>query len=664
MTTIDTRYPGADRESLVERLHGRPVADPYRWLEDAADPRTLGWQAAQDELWRRHAASLPGRYRFRHRVAALSSVGSVSTPRWRGSRQFVLRRAPGQDHPILYADDAVLIDPMSIDPSGLTTLDSWEPSADGRLLAYQLSRGGDEQSTLYVRDLTTGRLVDHPIERCRYSPVAWLPDGSGFYFVRSRQVWLHRIGKPDDVLVAAAEASYGLQLSADGRWLTISAARGAGNDLWLADLSQSGPERPDLVAAQQDVDARSAMTVGRDGRLYVATTLDAPAGRICRGDPADPEHWQELVAEDATAPLAELAVLDGPELARPLLLVSRIRNTLGEIVVHDLHSGERLGTVPLPGLGTVASLTTRRDGGHELWFAYTDSATPVTIQRYDARSGLTTSWAEPPGGGRTEVEARQVEYRSADGTPVRMLVLAKPGSSGPRPTILYGYGGFGKSLTPSYSAFTLAWVEAGGVFVTANLRGGGEYGADWHWAGILDRKQKVFDDFIAAAQTLIDDGWTTADQLGCCGESNGGLLVGAAITQRPDLFAAAVCSAPLLDMVRYEHSGLGRAWVDEYGSASDPAQLANLLAYSPYHRVVEGTDYPAVLFTVFGADTRVDPLHARKICAALQHATACSRPVLLRLDDDAGHSSAAVSRGVGLAADMLAFLAAHTGLSS
>ena len=243
-----------------------------------------------------------------------------------------------------------------------------------------------------------------------------------------------------------------------------------------------------------------------------------------------------------------------------------------------------------------------------------------------------------------------------------MLVIGKPGEHGPRPTILYGYGGFGQSLTPTYSAFTLAWVEAGGVFVTANLRGGGERGHDWHKAGMLDQKQNVFDDFLAAAESLIAQGWTTSDQLALCGESNGGLLVGAALTQRPELFAAAVLSAPLLDMVRYEQFGLGKSWVPEFGSASDPEQLTNLLAYSPYHRVQPGVKYPAVLFTVFGSDTRVDPLHARKMCAALQHATDGQRPVVLRLEHDSGHAAGAASKGVGLAADMLAFLGHHTGL--
>jgi prolyl oligopeptidase len=466
----------------------------------------------------------------------------------------------------------------------------------------------------------------------------------------------------DDVPVLTRPASYGLELSADGRWLTISAAYGARNDVWLADVTV--PDAPVLAEAQVGVDARSALTVGRDGRLYVGTTLEAPAGRICVGDPRRPTAWTELIAEDADAPLSELAVLDGPELPRPLLAVARTCHTIGQIAIHDLDTGERVGDVPLPGLGTIGSLTTRPDCAHELWFSYTDNVTPATVHRYDARTGRTTAWAAPPGVADTpKTQARQIVYRSADGTLVRMLALARPGRTGPRPTILYGYGGFGQPLTPMYSSFSLAWVEAGGVFVTANLRGGGEEGDRWHRAGRRHHKQKAFDDFIAAAETLVADGWTTHEQLAVCGESNGGLLVGAVVIQRPELFAAAVCSSPVLDMLRYEYSGLGAAWVPEYGSVSDPDDFAYLLAYSPYHHVAAGKDYPAVLFTAAGGDTRVDPLHARKMCAALQHATSSPRPILFRFEDGTGHGASAVSRGVAFAADLLAFLGAHTGLT-
>jgi prolyl oligopeptidase len=494
--------------------------------------------------------------------------------------------------------------------------------------------------------------------------VAWLPDGEAFFYVRDRRVCLHRLGTPaaDDVVIRAEERSYGLGSSHDGRWLTVSAPAGAGNDLWLADLSSSPPERPALRTVQRGADAVTVPAVGRDGRLYLLTTLGAPTGRLCVADPADPGPggWRELVGPDPEAVISDFALLDGP--GGPVLLIGRTRHAISEIGVHDPVTGERVGEVPLPGLGTAGRMSARPEGGHEAWFSYTDGVTPGSVHRYDARTGRTGLWAAAPGAVDVpELESRQIVYASADGTPVRMVVLARPGT-GPRPAILYGYGGFGLSLTPSYSGYILPWVEAGGVFVLAQVRGGGEEGAAWHRDGMLERKQNSFDDFTAAAERLIADGWTTAGRLAACGESNGGLLVGAAITRRPELFAAAVCSAPLLDMVRYEHSGLGPSWRAEYGSAEDPDQLDLLLGYSPYHRVREGVDYPATLLASFGGDSRVDPMHARKMCAALQHATPGTRPVLLRHEDGVGHGARAAGRAVGLAADMLAFLAAHTGL--
>ncbi|GGL12684.1 prolyl oligopeptidase family serine peptidase [Planomonospora parontospora] len=664
-------YPPAERQPVTDLLHGHAVPDPYRWLEDPASPRTRSWSAAQEDLWRAHAAALPGRDRWHARVAELCSAGTVTPPLWRGERRFFLRHEAGREHPVLYTagpdgSEEALVDPGAIDPSGLTVLDRWQPDLTGRLLAYQLSRGGDERSELRVMEVGTRRTVDGPIDRCRYAPVAWLPDGKAFFYVRDRRVCLHRLGTPaaDDVVVCAEERSYGLGSSHDGRWLTVSAPAGAGNDVWLADLAASPPERPGLRVVQEGADAVTVPAVGRDGRLYLLTTLDAPTGWLCVADPADPgpEGWRELVGPDPEAVISDFAVLDGP--GRPVLLVGRTRHAISEIGVHDPATGERVGGVPLPGLGTAGRMSARPEGGCEVWFSYTDGVTPGSVHRYDARTGRTSLWAAAPGAvDAPELESRQIVYASADGTPVRMVVLARPGT-GPRPAILYGYGGFGIPLTPSYSAYILPWVEAGGVFALAQVRGGGEEGAAWHRDGMLERKQNSIDDFTAAAERLITDGWTTAGMLAACGESNGGLLAGAAITQRPELFAAAACSAPLLDMVRYELSGLGPSWRGEYGSAEDPGQLAHLLGYSPYHRVREGVDYPATLLASFGGDSRVDPMHARKMCAALQHATSGDRPVLLRHEEGVGHGARAAGRAAWLAADLLAFLAAHTGLEA
>jgi prolyl oligopeptidase len=685
-------YPEARRLDLTEDVLGHQVSDPYRWLEDGSSAERAGWLRAQAGLFAAYRDELPGRDRLAAQVRALLDVGYTGTPIWRGQRCFFTRRDPGAEHGVLVTrvgdgPAEVLIDPMAIDPSGLTTLDAWQPDKEGRLLAYQLSEGGDEEAVLRVMDVTTGALVDGPVDRCRYSNVAWLPGGKAFYYVRRlppsavpegesqyhRRVYLHQVGMPadDDVLVFGSGRDktnyYSAWVSRDGRWLTISAWRGTAprNDLWLADLSGGDPASPDLQVIQEGVDAQTGARAGRDGRLYLFTDAGAPRGRIAVADPAeptDPATWRELIREDPEAVLRDYAILD--RLERPVLLASWTRHALSEITVHDLATGERLSAVSLPGLGTVTGLSERPEGGREAWFGYTDYTTPSLVLRFDARNSEVSTWATAPGSTEVpSVTARQVTYKSADGTAVRMLVLSgAEAPAGPRPTILYGYGGFDISLTPAYSPNILAWLSHGGVYAVANLRGGSEEGEQWHRAGMLDRKQNVFDDFHAAARALTDGGWTTPGQLAISGGSNGGLLVGAALVQQPSLYAAVVCSAPLLDMVRYERFGLGETWNVEYGTASDPEQLGWLLSYSPYHHVVPGTAYPAVLFTVFTNDTRVDPVHAYKMCAALQHATSSGRPVLLRAEDQAGHGARAVSRTAELAGDNLAFAARHTGL--
>ncbi|MFI9558369.1 prolyl oligopeptidase family protein [Nonomuraea endophytica] len=677
-------YPTARREELVDDLHGTPVPDPYRWLEDPDSPETQGWLLGQEALYEEQVKP----QRFRERIEELLQSGSVGVPVWRGERYFFSRRLPGQEHAVYYVVDAdgterPLIDPMRIDPSGLTTLDAVQPDKEGRLLAYQISVGGDEESVLYLIDVATGTRLEGPIDRCRYSPIAWLPGGEAFYYVRRlpgtevpenerqfhRRVYLHRVGTSteDDVMIFGAGLKmtnyYGVSVSRDGRWLQISASEGTAprNDLWVADLTASPLDDPDLVVVQEGVDAQTGLHFGRDGRLYVHTDRDAPRGRICLADPAEPQVWRDLIPEDAEAVLSDFAILD--DLTDPVMLVGWTRHAISEISVHRLEDGERLGEVPTPGLGSIGGISERPEGGYEAWFGYTDNTTPPTIQRYDARTGETTLWAASPGAVDVPpVKTSQAVYTSKDGTEVRMLIIEPVDRDGPRPTILNGYGGFGISMTPGYSASILTWVEAGGVYAIANLRGGGEEGEDWHRAGMLGNKQNVFDDFHAAAEHLVATGVTTSAQLGISGGSNGGLLVGAALTQRPELYAAVVCSAPLLDMVRYELFGLGATWNVEYGSAKEPEGFGWLWSYSPYHHVREGVPYPATLFTVFQSDSRVHPLHAWKMCAALQHASGASRPVLLRNETEVGHGARSLSRTIDLSADTLTFLARNTGL--
>jgi prolyl oligopeptidase len=711
MASFSAGYPHARRLDLVDDLFGHQVADPYRWLEDADSAQTRDWLAAEEALWAGYRDGLTEREPFAARVRELLRVGSVGVPAWRGGMRFYTRRDPDQEHAVLYASDheisgmsgapfapdipgageRVLIDPFAVDPTGRTTLDAWQPDKEGRLLAYQLSHGGDEESLLGVMDVATGEVMDGPIDRCRYSGVAWLPGGKAFYYTRRlppetvpdgesqyhRRVYLHIVGEPPefDAMVFGEGRDkttyYGASVSMDGRWLIISASIGTAprEDVWLADLTASDPAAPAFVPVTVGLDAMTSPRIGRDGRLYVFTDLAAPRGRICVADPAapGPEGWRDLIGEDPSAVLRDYAILD--ELDRPVMVISRTRHAVSEVTVHDLATGEQLAALDLPGIGSVGGIGERPEGGHEAWFGYTDYTTPPIVLRYDAAAGELVTWAKSPGSvaAPPNVTASQVTYHSADGTPVRMVVIEPGGEatarSDERSCILYGYGGFDISMTPGYSANILAWVEAGGVYAVAGLRGGSEEGEEWHRAGMLDRKQNVFDDFHAAAEHLIATGVTSRSRLAVWGGSNGGLLVGAAVTQRPDLFSAAVCSAPLLDMVRYERFPIGETWNTEYGTAASPAELEWLLGYSPYHRVVEGTGYPAVLFTVFTSDTRVDPLHAYKTCAALQHASASERPVLLRAEGQVGHSQRAVSLSAALAGDCLAFVARETGLS-
>ena len=704
MASFTPQYPPAPRLDLTEDLFGHRVADPYRWLEDAGSAQTSQWLAAEEELWAAYRAQLPDRDRFAGRVHELMQVGAVGVPAWRGTARFYSRRDPGQEHGVLYvADDAgerALIDPVAIDPSGRTTLDGWQPDKEGRLLAYQLSSGGDEESLLRVMDVASGELVDGPIDRCRYSGVAWLPGGKAFYYVRRlppeavpdgesqyhRRLYLHVVGTaPETDALVFGEGRdkttyYGASVSRDGRWLMLWASIGTAprEDVWLADLSASDPAAPAFTPVTVGLDAQTSLRAGRDGRLYVFTDLDAPRGRICVADPAapGPEGWRDLIPEDPSAVLRGFAILDNDgednddELTRPVLVVSRTRHAVSEVTVHDLATGSRLATLGLPGIGSVGGIAERPEGGHEAWFGYTDYTTPPVVLRYDATTGAVDTWATSPGSvsDPPAVRASQVTFQSADGTDVRMVLLEPGGEgtvrSGEKSTVLYGYGGFDISMTPGYSPSILAWVEAGGVYAIAALRGGSEEGEEWHRAGMLDRKQNVFDDFHAAASWLIASGVTSAERLAAWGGSNGGLLVGAALTQWPSLFSAVVCSAPLLDMVRYERFGLGETWNTEYGSASSATELPWLLGYSPYHRVADGVAYPAVLFTVFTNDTRVHPLHAYKMCAALQHATSSSRPVLLRAEGQVGHGQRAVSLAAALAGDCLAFAAKETGLGN
>ena len=686
-------YPDALRLDVVDDMHGTAVADPYRWLEDPADERTVAWQGQQAALMADERSTWGRRDHFVDRVAELLGSGTVSPPYYRGNRYFLTRREPGQQFAVLYlVDDAgerVLLDPMALDPSGRTTLDAWQPSKEGTRLAYQLSVGGNEESLLYVMDVDSGEILEGPIDRCRYSPVAWVPGGASYYYVRRiapellpdsernfhRRVYLHRVGQPthtDTVVFGAGMTMtnyYGVEVSRDGCWLQVSASEGTEprNDLWVADLMSSPLDAPAFTLVQGDVDAQTSLEFARDGRVFVSTNLDAPRGRFACTTPGAwrPDQWVDLIPEYSEAVLESVTLLDGSELDEDLLLVVRTSHGVARMTSHRAADGALLRDVPLPGAGTVGGPVESIDGGPVCWLVYTDHTTVPTIYSFDARTGDITLHSLPPGSVEVpQVFSRQVEYTSLDGTTVRMFVISPAdGPDRPRPTVLYGYGGFGIPLAPGYSAAVLAWVEAGGVWAVANLRGGGEEGEQWHRDGMLGKKQNVFDDFHAAAEWLTAQGWTSPQQLGIYGGSNGGLLVGAAMTQRPELYNAVVCVAPLLDMIRYTTSELGPTWTVEYGDPEDAEQFGWLHAYSPYHRVAPDTDYPASMFAVFDNDTRTDPMHGRKMCAAVQHATSGTRPILLRTEGDVGHGARSLDKSVQETADTLSFFARWTGLS-
>jgi prolyl oligopeptidase len=692
-------YPDARRLDDAEELWGHHVADPYRWLEDPTAPDAAAWSAAEDELWAAWAAGHPERELLTDRILGLSP-GFRGAPTTVAGRRFWTQRAPGQDHAVVWVDDDAgarpLVDPNALAADGTVTLDGWAPSIEGDRLAYLLSSGGDEESSLWVRDVATGALVEGPVDRVRYSPLAWLPGGEELLYVRRlapgavpageeafhRRAWRHRVGSDpdrDDQLLFGSDglgpdidktAYLGVDVTDDGRWVTVTVSLGTAprNELWLAELPA-----PDAAPAWRPVltgvDAQASPSWDRRNNLWILTDIGAPRRRLVRAHPArpDPADWEEVLGEDPEGGVLESWVLAGEH-----IVALRSRHSLAEISVHDRATGRHQRDVTLPGPSS-ADLTGRPDEGEEVWVGLTGYASPYAAAPLDVGDGSLGAFLAAPGPAPDlpAVRSHLVSFRSQDGTEVRMTVVASAsggdsaGGERTRPAVLYGYGGFNVPLSPAYSSTIAAWVAAGGVWAVANLRGGSEEGEAWHRDGMREHKHHVFEDFEAAADRLVAGGWTTHEQLGIFGGSNGGLLVGAALTRSPERYRAVVCSAPLLDMVRYERFGLGATWNDEFGTADDPEELAWLLSYSPYHHVEEGVTYPAVLFTIFDRDTRVDPLHARKMAAALQWATTGpseGRPVLVRREAEVGHGARSMRRSASLAADELVFLAAHTGL--
>lgn len=667
--------PTTRAEPVTEVLHGVEITDPYRWLEgDNSDPDNQGavtpevtvWTDDQNSYTRSVLDSLPGRKALEDRLRPLMEVGSITRPVVRGDHYFYTRREGDQNQPVLYlrqgfdGQDKVLIDPATLDTTGLTTLEWFSPSPSGGLLAYGTYRQGDENTTLHMMEVESLKLLDLEIPD-RTQPSFWLPDESGFVYNNlkdpnnpySGQVMFHRMGTDpaDDALLfrqfaveeneklATTWGPYG-SLSEDGRWLVLGYwIDTQSNDLWLVNFDEylaTGKVNRAIVTVGQPGLVGNANVI--DGVLYLQTTKGAPQGRIVATDPAQPDsaNWRDIVPERSDAVIESVAWSDG------IMAVTYMKNASNVVEVFDL-TGKSLGQLEQPGIGSVG-LSAELDRT-EAFLTFTSFNYPTSIFRVNlaAPNATPALWQSPEVPVDPEsVEVEQVWYPSKDGTPISMFLVHQKGlkPNGATPTLLYGYGGFNISLTPTFSATLFQWFEAGGMYAMPNLRGGGEYGDAWHDAGLLERKQNVFDDFIAAGEWLIANGYTNPKRLAIRGGSNGGLLTGVLTTQRPDLFQAAIVAVPLLDMLRYQNLLMARYWVPEYGSAENPEQFKFLLEYSPYQNIKAGTEYPAVLLTAGENDSRVHPAHARKMAALLQASTSSNpaqKPVLLWVDRDAGH---------------------------
>lgn len=671
--------PAKARVQVVEDdYNGKKISDPYRWLEDSSDPATQ--QFMKDQLAYTHALldSKPQKEKIQGRLAELLKIGAVGTPHVEGDLYFYTRRDPGQNQSVLYVrktvngTDRELVNVNTLAADGTIALDWWRVSPDGKYVVYGTSPGGSEISMLHVLDVATGKLLPDQIDRCRASSIAFLPDNSAFYYAKyprpgdvpadqemyNRHIFLHKIGTNLDGLKDEMVWGEGRPprewpsagISKDGRWLTIHASDGTNNNqLFLKDLKNNGP----FVELSQDKDNLWSADL-HEGNVYLVTNYEGPKYHLFKIAAEHPARadWKEIIPESR-------GVLKNVNIVNHQIVAEYEQDANSQVKIFSL-DGKPVADVKLPGLGNVTGMGGEADG-KELFYGFNSFTVPPTVMRYDMKSGASGVWArisapfDP-----SAYEVKQVFFPSKDGTKIPMFIVSKKGTklTGKNPALLAGYGGFNLSRTPTYYPWLPLWLENGGIYADANMRGGSEYGEEWHRAGMLDKKQNVFDDYIAAAEYLIKEKYTDTPHLAAYGRSNGGLLTGAVLTQRPDLYKAIVCGVPLLDMLRYQKFQIARLWIPEYGTAEDPKQFDFIYAYSPYQHVQE-REYPAVLFFTSDGDTRVDPLHARKMTALMQAKAknGPDKPILLRIEPKAGHGAGKpIGKQIDEWADIFTFL--------
>jgi prolyl oligopeptidase len=682
-------YPATAQGSVVEDYHGTKVPDPYRWMEDLDSPDVAAWIAAQNAVTDPYLAALPGRAALNARLTALWNYPRVSIPFTEGGRLFYARNTGLQRQAPVFmrtsadASPVLVIDPNAISAEGTLALAQYTPSPDAKLFAYGLSEGGADWVTIRVRDITTGKDLEDEVKWMRFSEISWTKDAKGFYYSRypeppkgkvleaalsGQTLYYHRVGTPQsaDVLVYERKDLAGWiingKVTEDGRYLLVMMYEGAGNKnrVYYADLGNA--KSPNVKAPVKPVieaDDAEFAPIGNQGPiLFLRSDRDAPNRKVIAVDvrtPA-PASWKTIVPEQRQA-LETVAVIGGRVVAQYLVDVqSRLR-------LFGLDGADQ-GEIALPGIGTVGGLSGREDAP-AVWYSFTSPLAPSTVYRYDPAAKTSTPFEAP----QVPVDLSGFETKamfatSKDGTKVPFFLTAKKNLTldGSHPTMIYGYGGFSVSTLPTYRQDVPAWLEMGGVWVTAAIRGGAENGEAWHEAGKLDRKQNVFDDFIAVAEHLVREKYTSPAKLGVMGGSNGGLLVGAVINQRPDLYAVALPAVGVMDMLRYDRFTGGRLWVQEYGSAQNPAQFPFLIKYSPVQNAKKGVCYPATLVTTADHDDRVVPSHSFKYAAAMQAAQGCANPILIRVEVSGSHGYRPTDKLIAERADQWAFAARAMGI--